>query len=74
VDGVVLLTLERGRYSDLINERQFGDFGEVAIVSILAESSKKEEVFNSLFEACELDNKRQGLIFMTPDIIKTSIN
>lgn len=73
VDGVVCITLETGRSSDLIIERQFGDFGETAIVSILAESSKKDEVFSSLFEACELERKQQGLIFMTPDIIKSSM-
>jgi hypothetical protein len=72
-DGVVCITLETGRSSDLINDRQFGDFGEAAIVSILAESSKKEKVFSTLFEACELEQKQQGLIFMTPDIIKTSV-
>jgi hypothetical protein len=72
-DGVVCITLETGRSSDLISKRQFGDFGETAIVSILAESSKKEQVFSTLFEACELEQKQQGLIFMTPDIIKTSL-
>tara|TARA_Y100000739_G_C20264884_1_gene309484 strand:- start:73 stop:369 length:297 start_codon:yes stop_codon:yes gene_type:complete len=72
-DGVICITLESGRSSDLIFERQFGDFGETAIVSILAESSKKEQVFSILFEACELEQKQQGLIFMTPDIIKSSM-
>jgi hypothetical protein len=72
VDGVVCITVETGRSSDLFSERQFGDFGEAAIVSILADSAKKEVVFKSLFEACELDNKSQGLIFMTTDIIKTA--
>ena len=72
VDWVICITVETGRSSDLFSERQFGDFGEAAIVSILADSSKKEDVFKSLFEACELDSKSQGLIFMTTDIIKTA--
>ena len=72
-DGVVCITLESGRSSDLIIERQYGDFGEAAIVSILAESSKKEKVFSSLFDACELEQKQQGLIFMTPDIVKSTL-
>ena len=72
IDGVVCITVESGRSSDLFNERQFGVFGEAAIVSILAESAKKEDVFKGLFEACELDQKSQGLIFMTTDIIKNA--
>jgi hypothetical protein len=72
VDGVVCITVETGRSGDLFDARQFGDFGEAAIISILADSANKEQVFKSLFEACELHQKRQGLIFMTPDIIKTA--
>ena len=72
VDGVVCITVESGRSSDLFDQRQFGDFGEAAIISILADSSKKDAVFKSLYDACELDRKRQGLIFMTNDIIKTA--
>ena len=73
-DGVISITVETGRSSDLFNERQFGDFGEAAIVSIVAESTKKEEIFQCLFEACELDSKPEGLIYMTPDIIKTTMS
>ena len=72
VDGVVCITVETGRSGDLFEERQFGDFGEAAIVSILADSEKKEQVFKCLFEACELDQKRKGLIFMTPEITRTA--
>ena len=72
VDGVVCITVESGRSSDLFDKRQFGDFGEAAIISILADSANKDEVFKSLYEACELDRKSQGLIFMTTDIIKTA--
>jgi hypothetical protein len=72
VEGVVCITVESGRSSDLFDQRQFGDFGEAAIVSILADSAKKDDVFKSLFEACELDSKSQGLIFMTKEIIKTA--
>jgi len=72
VDGVVCITVETGRSCDLFDERQFGDFGESAIVTLLAESGKKEQVFESFFEACELGQKSLGLIFMTTDIIKTT--
>jgi hypothetical protein len=72
VEGVVCIAVESGRSSDLFDQRQFGDFGEAAIVSILADSAKKDDVFKSLFEACELDSKSQGLIFMTKEIIKTA--
>ncbi len=71
VDGVVSITVETGRSNDLLGDRQFGDYGEAAIVSLLAESTKKEQVFKKLFEVCDFDEKNLGLIFMTEDIIKT---
>lgn len=72
VDGVISITVEAGRSGDLFGDRQFGDYGEASIVSLLAESTKKEQVFKRLFEVCELDQSSLGLIFMTEDIIKVA--
>ena len=43
-DGVKSVTVETGRSSDLFEEKQFGDFGEAAILSIIAEKEAKDKV------------------------------
>ena len=71
-DKVLFVFLEAGRSNDLFDEKQFGEFGEAAIVTILADSRVKDAIFNKIYQVCELHSSRQGLVFMTPDVLKTS--
>ena len=59
---------------NLFEEKQFGTFGEAAIVSIIADASQKDKVFDALYELCELDGHQSGLVFMTPEIIKSTLD
>jgi hypothetical protein len=70
-DGVKSISVETGRSGDLFDEKQFGEFGEAAIITILAESSAKDAIFNKVYEVCQLQSTRQGLVFMSPDVIKS---
>ena len=49
-EGVKSISVETGRSSDLFEEKQFGAFGEDAIVSIIADASQNDRVFDALFE------------------------
>ena len=71
VDGVEGVAVETGRSGDLFDEKQFGEFGEASIITILAESKFKDSIFNKVYEVCKLQTERQGLVFMSPEIIKT---
>jgi hypothetical protein len=71
-EGVKSISVETGRSGDLFDEKQFGEFGEAAIVTILADSRVKDAIFNKIYQVCELHSSRQGLVFMTPDVLKTS--
>ena len=73
-EGVKSVSVETGRSSDLFEEKQFGTFGEAAIVSIIADASRKDKVFDALYELCELDGHQSGLVFMTPEIIKSTLD
>ena len=73
-EGVKSVSVETGRSSDLFEEKQFGTFGEAAIVSIIADASQKDKVFDALYELCELDGHQSGLVFMTPEIIKSTLD
>ena len=64
-EGVAATFIEPGRSNDLFDDRQFGEFGEAAIITILAEEEHKDAVFEKLHAACGLENKPRGLIYMT---------
>ena len=61
-DKVVYVFIETGRSEDLFEEKQFGEFGEASILTILVEKDDQEEVFSKIHEAAELDKRDTGLL------------
>ena len=72
-EGVAAAVIETGRSNDLFSDRQFGEFGEAAIITIIADEVHKEAVFDRLYQACNLFDQSRGLIFMTAPVIRTSL-
>ncbi len=72
-EGVKSISVETGRSSDLFEEKQFGTFGEAAIVSIIADAGQKDKVFDALYDLCELWGHQSGLVFMTQEIIRSTL-
>ena len=62
-DGVENIIVSYGRSSDLFDDKQFGELGEAAYITILTDAKNKELIFNKLFDICELHNKHTGIIF-----------
>ena len=73
-EGVAAIFIETGRSNDLFDDRQFGEFGESAIVTIMADESHRESVFQVLYAACDLHDRARGLIFMTEPVLRTSLS
>ena len=63
LDGVEYIFLESGRSKDLFSDRQFGEYGEAALLSVVVKSKNKDEVFNQIFDILGLDEARVGLMF-----------
>ena len=64
-EGVAATFIEAGRSNDLFEDRQFGEFGEAAIITILADEEYKDAVFEKLHAACGLQSQAKGLVYMT---------
>ena len=62
-DKVVYVFIETGRSEDLFEEKQFGEFGEASILTVLVEKDDQEEIFTKMYEAANLDKKDSGLLF-----------
>ena len=63
--GVLQILNAAGRSSDLFENKQFGAFGEAAIVTIVADDTQKDNIFNKVFHLCDLKNKSNGIVLMT---------
>ena len=70
--GVLYAFLETGRSNDLFSEKQFGEFGEAAILTMLVEAKEKNNVLERLVQSLNIDTNGEGLVFEETDILKVS--
>ena len=61
--GVEYAFVETGRSNDLFQDRQFGQFGEASIITIIAQNKFKDEVMQLLTKHLDVLNSQNGLIF-----------
>ena len=70
--GVLYAFLETGRSNDLFSEKQFGEFGEAAILTMVVEAKEKNNVLERLVQSLNIDTNGEGLVFEETDILKVS--
>jgi hypothetical protein len=63
-EKIVFMFMETGRSNDLFEEKQFGEFGEAAMLTVLVEEQDHSEIFDKIFQASGLDEKDQGIMFL----------
>ena len=69
---VMLIFLEPGRSNDLFEDRQFGEYGEAATLSIIVDQSDKVEIFNKVFEYAELNEENNGVVLLKSKMVSVS--
>ena len=62
-DKVMYVFIETGRSEDLFQDKQFGEFGEAAILTVLVEEDDQEEIFAKIYEKADLSKVDSGLLF-----------
>ena len=70
--GVLYAFLETGRSNDLFSERQFGEFGEAAILSMVVEANEKNNVLGRLVKSLNINKNGEGLVFEETTLLKVS--
>ena len=70
--GVLYAFVETGRSNDLFSEKQFGEFGEAAILTMVVEAKEKNKVLERLVQSLNIDQNGEGLVFEETDILKVS--
>jgi hypothetical protein len=71
-NGVIYAILETGRSNDLFSEKQFGEFGEAAILTLVIEAKQKNQILEDLARNLGLNEKDQGLVFEETTLLKCS--
>jgi hypothetical protein len=70
--GVLYAFVETGRSNDLFSEKQFGEFGEAAILTMVVEANEKNNVLERLIKSLNIDGNGEGLVFEETGILKVS--
>ena len=63
LDGVEYVVLETGRSNDLFASRQFGEYGEAALMTVIAQSAKKDIVLTKMYDVLGMGEASVGLIY-----------
>ena len=71
-NGVVYAFLETGRSNDLFSEKQFGEFGEAAIITMIVEAKQKSHVLENLAKNLRIDNSDEGFVFESTALLRCS--
>ena len=71
-DKVLYIFLETGRSDDLFEEKQFGEYGEASILTVIVEEEDKDDVFAEIYETANLNNEYGGLVFTNKKIVAHS--
>ena len=56
----------------LFSEKQFGEFGEAAILTLIVDAEQKNQILESLAKNLGLNEKDQGLVFEETALLKCS--
>ena len=70
--GILYAFLETARSNDLFSDKQFGEFGEAAILTMLVQAKEKNNVLERLVKSLNIDANGEGLVFEETDILKVS--
>ena len=66
--GVEYAFVETGRSNDLFQEKQFGQFGEASIMTIIVQNKFKDDVMQLLAKHLNVLDSQSGLIFEEKNI------
>jgi hypothetical protein len=71
-DKVLFVFLEAGRSNDLFDEKQFGEYGEAATLTVIVDETDQTEIFDRVFEHAELHEKDHGIVSLKSKVISMS--
>ena len=71
--NVVTVGFANGRASDIFDIQQFGDASEADILTLIVNEKKGNIIFDELYSFLKLSTQKNGIIFKSETIVKSSI-
>jgi hypothetical protein len=72
--SVVVAFVAGGRSNDLFDYREFGDYGEASIITVIADEGASDDILNLLHSVCGLDSSKEGVVFAGKPLVRTSLS
>ncbi len=72
--SVVVAFVAGGRSNDLFDYREFGDYGEASIITVIADEGAADDILNLLHSVCGLDSSKEGVVFAGKPLVRTSLS
>ena len=67
-EEIQMMFMEKGRSDAPFVERQFGEFGETAVITIISEDGKHEDVSRKIFKLGDVGHSENGIILINKRI------
>ena len=64
--------LEAGRSNDLFDEKQFGEFGEAATITVIVDKTDQTEIFDRVFKHADLLERNTGIVSLNTKVTTMS--
>ena len=62
-----------GRSNDLFEYREFGDYCEASIITVIADEGACDEILHLLHTICGLNASKEGIVFAGKPLVRTSL-
>ena len=72
-ERVSYVFLETGRSNDLFEERQFGSFGEAAVLTVIVDKKDEKNINEKIYEISKLSQEDNGIQYTVSSLTKTSL-
>jgi len=72
-DDVLSVGFANGRASDMFDIQQFGDASEADILTLIVKERKSNQVFDDLYKFLKLSTQKNGIIFKSDALAKSSV-
>ena len=67
-EEIQMIFMEKARSDAPFVERQFGEFGETAVITIISEEKKHEDVSRKIFKLGDVGHSENGIIMINKRI------
>ena len=71
--AVVVAFVAGGRSNDLFEDKEFGDYGEASIITVISEEDSSGKVLDLIHSVSGLQQSAEGIVFAGKPLVRCSL-